>query len=96
MPALLPRKKRVTSVSGQVKRFDCPGGKGRRLEQRAEPRKLRRQSRVDPGFGSAHGQTAPLSPQRAVVVLTLVPLLTICPCGQKHFPTGVLSGALRG
>jgi multiple sugar transport system permease protein/putative aldouronate transport system permease protein len=31
-----------------------------------------------------------------VVVLTLVPLLIICPFGQKNFRTGVLSGAIKG
>jgi multiple sugar transport system permease protein/putative aldouronate transport system permease protein len=34
--------------------------------------------------------------QRAVIVLTLVPLQIIRPFGQKHFRTGVLSGAIRG
>jgi ABC-type glycerol-3-phosphate transport system permease component len=53
-------------------------------------------SRVDSGFGSANAQTAPLSLQMAMVGLTLVPLLIVCPFGQKHFRTGVLTGAIKG
>jgi multiple sugar transport system permease protein/putative aldouronate transport system permease protein len=48
------------------------------------------------GFGSAHAQTAPLSLQMAVVVLTLVPILLVYPFMQKHFKTGVLTGAIKG
>lgn len=48
------------------------------------------------GFGEAHAQTAPLSLQMAVVVLTLVPLLIVYPFLQKHFRTGVLTGAIKG
>lgn len=48
------------------------------------------------GFGNAHAQTAPLSLQMAVVVLTLVPLLMVYPFMQKHFRTGVLTGAIKG
>jgi multiple sugar transport system permease protein/putative aldouronate transport system permease protein len=51
---------------------------------------------VNAGFGSAHAQTAPLSLQMAVVVLTLVPLLIVYPFVQKHFRTGVLTGAIKG
>lgn len=51
---------------------------------------------VNSGFGSAHAQTAPLSLQMAVVVLTLVPLLLVYPFVQKHFRTGVLTGAIKG
>jgi multiple sugar transport system permease protein/putative aldouronate transport system permease protein len=32
----------------------------------------------------------------AVVVLTLVPLLIVYPFMQKHFRTGVLTGAIKG
>jgi ABC-type glycerol-3-phosphate transport system permease component len=32
----------------------------------------------------------------AVVVLTLVPLLVVYPFVQKHFRTGVLTGAIKG
>ena len=51
---------------------------------------------VNSGFGSTHAQTAPLSIQMAVVVLTLVPLLIVYPFVQKHFRTGVLTGAIKG
>ncbi|KUO16489.1 ABC transporter permease [Streptomyces dysideae] len=51
---------------------------------------------VNSGFGSATAQTAPLSLQMAVVVLTLVPLLVVYPFVQKHFRTGVLTGAIKG
>ncbi|GLX10932.1 ABC transporter permease [Microbispora sp. NBRC 16548] len=51
---------------------------------------------VNSGFGMAHAQTAPLSLQMAVVVLTLVPLLIVYPFVQKHFRTGVLTGAVKG
>lgn len=48
------------------------------------------------GFGETHAQTAPLSLQMAVVVLTLVPLLIVYPFLQKHFRSGVLTGAIKG
>jgi putative aldouronate transport system permease protein len=48
------------------------------------------------GFGDALSQTAPLALQMAVVVLTLVPLLVVYPFVQKHFRTGVLTGAIKG
>ncbi|MDX2682602.1 MULTISPECIES: carbohydrate ABC transporter permease [unclassified Streptomyces] len=48
------------------------------------------------GFGSLHQQSAPLSLQMAVVVLTLVPILLVYPFMQKHFKTGVLTGAVKG
>ncbi|RKE17117.1 carbohydrate ABC transporter permease [Streptomyces sp. TLI_171] len=51
---------------------------------------------VNSGFGAAHAQTAPLTLQMAVVVLTLVPLLMVYPFMQKHFRTGVLTGAIKG
>ncbi|KOV82819.1 carbohydrate ABC transporter permease [Nocardia sp. NRRL S-836] len=51
---------------------------------------------VNSGFGDALSQTAPLSLQMAVVVLTLVPLLIVYPFVQKHFRTGVLTGAIKG
>lgn len=51
---------------------------------------------INTGFGAAHAQTAPLSLQMAVVVLTLVPLLIVYPFVQKHFRTGVLTGAIKG
>ena len=51
---------------------------------------------VNAGFGTTHAQTAPLSLQMAVVVLTLVPLLIVYPFMQKHFRTGVLTGAIKG
>ncbi|MGW1809607.1 carbohydrate ABC transporter permease [Streptomyces sp. NPDC002078] len=51
---------------------------------------------VNSGFGTTHAQTAPLSLQMAVVVLTLVPLLIVYPFVQKHLRTGVLTGAIKG
>lgn len=48
------------------------------------------------GFGSVHSQIAPLSLQMAVVVLTLVPILVVYPFMQKHFKTGMLTGAIKG
>ncbi|MFJ4675688.1 carbohydrate ABC transporter permease [Kitasatospora sp. NPDC088783] len=51
---------------------------------------------VNSGFGAANAQTAPLTLQMAVVVLTLVPLLLVYPFMQKHFRTGVLTGAVKG
>ncbi|WP_037906028.1 carbohydrate ABC transporter permease [Actinacidiphila yeochonensis] len=51
---------------------------------------------LNSGFGSAHAETAPLALQMAVVVLTLVPLLLAYPFMQKHFRTGVLTGAIKG
>jgi putative aldouronate transport system permease protein len=51
---------------------------------------------VNAGFGTAYSQTAPLALQMAVVVLTLVPLLIVYPFVQKHFRTGVLTGAIKG
>src|SRR5260370_35088551 len=51
---------------------------------------------INSGFGTTHAQTAPLSLQMAVVVLTLVPLLIVYPFVQKHFRTGVLTGAIKG
>jgi multiple sugar transport system permease protein/putative aldouronate transport system permease protein len=51
---------------------------------------------LNSGFGTQFAQTAPLSLQMAVVVLTLVPLLIVYPFMQKHFRTGVLTGAIRG
>ena len=51
---------------------------------------------VNAGFGTTHAQTAPLSLQMAVVVLTLVPLLLVYPFVQKHFRAGVLTGAIKG
>ena len=51
---------------------------------------------VNAGFGTGQAQTAPLSLQMAVVVLTLVPLLIVYPFMQKHFRTGVLTGAIKG
>lgn len=48
------------------------------------------------GFGSHGVQTAPLSLQMAVVVLTLVPIVLVYPFMQKHFRTGVLTGAIKG
>jgi putative aldouronate transport system permease protein len=51
---------------------------------------------INSGFGTTHAQTAPLSLQMAVVVLTLVPLLIVYPFMQKHFRTGVLTGAIKG
>ncbi|GAA3487828.1 carbohydrate ABC transporter permease [Streptomyces cremeus] len=51
---------------------------------------------VDGGFGGTQMQTAPLSLQMAVVVLTLIPLLVVYPFVQKHLRTGVLTGAIKG
>ncbi|GAB2805309.1 carbohydrate ABC transporter permease [Lentzea nigeriaca] len=51
---------------------------------------------VNNGFGDQFSQTAPLALQMAVVVLTLVPLLVVYPFVQKHFRTGVLTGAIKG
>ncbi|MFF1478467.1 carbohydrate ABC transporter permease [Streptomyces sp. NPDC058301] len=51
---------------------------------------------VNSGFGSTHAQTAPLSLQMAVVVLTLVPLVIVYPFVQKHLRAGVLTGAIKG
>ena len=51
---------------------------------------------VNAGFGTTGAQTAPLSLQMAVVVLTLVPLLIVYPFVQKHFRAGVLTGAIKG
>ncbi|MFE9751057.1 carbohydrate ABC transporter permease [Saccharothrix saharensis] len=51
---------------------------------------------VNSGFGTQFSQTAPLSLQMAVVVLTLVPLLLVYPFMQKHFRVGVLTGAVKG
>lgn len=48
------------------------------------------------GSGNANAQTAPLPLQMAVVVLTLVPLPVVHPFVQKHFRTGVLTGAIKG
>lgn len=51
---------------------------------------------INTGFGTTHAQTAPLSLQMAVVVLTLVPLVIVYPFVQKHLRTGVLTGAIKG
>ncbi|MEU4745538.1 carbohydrate ABC transporter permease [Actinosynnema sp. NPDC023658] len=51
---------------------------------------------VNAGFGTQFSQTAPLSLQMAVVVLTLVPVLIVYPFMQKHFRVGVLTGAVKG
>jgi putative aldouronate transport system permease protein len=51
---------------------------------------------VNSGFGTQFAQTAPLSLQMAVVVLTLIPLLLVYPFIQKHFRVGVLTGAVKG
>jgi putative aldouronate transport system permease protein len=52
---------------------------------------------VNSGFGVAgHSQTAPLSLQMAVVVITLVPILLVFPFLQKHFAKGMLTGAIKG
>jgi putative aldouronate transport system permease protein len=52
---------------------------------------------VNSGFGvSGHSQTAPLSLQMAVVVLTLVPITIVFPFMQKHFAKGMLTGAIKG
>jgi putative aldouronate transport system permease protein len=51
---------------------------------------------VNSGFGAGHSQTAPLSLQMAVVVLTLLPIMLVFPFMQKHFAKGVLTGAIKG
>lgn len=52
---------------------------------------------VNSGFGvSGHSQTAPLSLQMAVVVLTLLPIMIVFPFMQKHFAKGMLTGAIKG
>lgn len=52
---------------------------------------------VNSGFGVAgHSQTAPLSLQMAVVVLTLLPITIAFPFMQKHFAKGMLTGAIKG
>ena len=52
---------------------------------------------VNSGFGvSGHSQTAPLSLQMAVVVLTLLPIVIVFPFMQKHFAKGMLTGAIKG
>lgn len=51
---------------------------------------------VNSGFGSGHSQTAPLSLQMAVVVLTLLPIVVVFPFMQKHFAKGMLTGAIKG
>jgi len=51
---------------------------------------------INTGFGNTHAQTAPLSLQMAVVVLTLVPLVIVYPFVQKHLRTGMLTGAIKG
>ncbi|MER5436860.1 carbohydrate ABC transporter permease, partial [Streptomyces sp. NPDC002588] len=51
---------------------------------------------VNNGYGGTHAQTAPQSLQMAVVVLTLIPILLVYPFMQKHFKTGVLTGAIKG
>ncbi|WP_225851327.1 carbohydrate ABC transporter permease [Streptomyces sp. HPF1205] len=52
---------------------------------------------VNSGYGVAgHSQTAPLSLQMAVVVLTLIPILIVFPFLQKHFAKGMLTGAIKG
>jgi multiple sugar transport system permease protein/putative aldouronate transport system permease protein len=52
---------------------------------------------VNSGYGVAgHSQTAPLSLQMAVVVLTLIPIVIVFPFVQKHFAKGVLTGAIKG
>jgi multiple sugar transport system permease protein/putative aldouronate transport system permease protein len=52
---------------------------------------------VNSGFGVAgHSQTAPLSLQMAVVVLTLLPIMLVFPFLQKHFAKGMLTGAIKG
>ncbi len=48
------------------------------------------------GFGSGHSQTAPLSLQMAVVVLTLLPVVVAFPFLQKHLGKGMLTGAIKG
>ncbi|MFG1804921.1 carbohydrate ABC transporter permease [Streptomyces sp. NPDC049040] len=52
---------------------------------------------VNSGFGvSGHSQTAPLSLQMAVVVITLLPIMLVFPFMQKHFAKGMLTGAIKG
>ncbi|NJP46572.1 carbohydrate ABC transporter permease [Actinacidiphila epipremni] len=52
---------------------------------------------VNSGYGVAgHSQTAPLSLQMAVVVLTLLPVTVVFPFMQKHFAKGMLTGAIKG
>ena len=52
---------------------------------------------VNSGFGvSGHSQTALLSLQMAVVVLTLLPIMLVFPFMQKHFAKGMLTGAIKG
>jgi multiple sugar transport system permease protein/putative aldouronate transport system permease protein len=51
---------------------------------------------VNSGFGGGHSQTAPLSLQMAVVVLTLLPIMLVFPFLQKHFAKGMLTGAIKG
>ena len=52
---------------------------------------------VNSGFGvSGHSQTAPLSLQMAVVVLTLLPIAVVFPFMQKYFAKGMLTGAIKG
>lgn len=52
---------------------------------------------VNSGFGVAgHSQTAPLSLQMAVVVITLLPIMIVFPFLQKHFAKGMLTGAIKG
>ncbi|NUS09988.1 MAG: carbohydrate ABC transporter permease [Streptomyces sp.] len=52
---------------------------------------------VNSGYGIAgHSQTAPLSLQMAVVVLTLLPITIVFPFMQKHFAKGMLTGAIKG
>jgi len=48
------------------------------------------------GFGSVHSQIAPLSLQITIVMLTLMPILLVYPFMQKHFKTGMLTGAIKG
>ena len=47
-------------------------------------------------FGSVHSQIAPLSLQITIVMLTLMPILLVYPFMQKHFKTGMLTGAIKG
>ncbi|MGW1030041.1 carbohydrate ABC transporter permease [Streptomyces sp. NPDC002577] len=52
---------------------------------------------VNSGYGvDGHAQTAPLSLQMAVVVLTLLPITLVFPFLQKHFAKGMLTGAIKG
>jgi multiple sugar transport system permease protein/putative aldouronate transport system permease protein len=52
---------------------------------------------VNSGYGvSGHSQTAPLSLQMALVVLTLIPITIVFPFMQKHFAKGMLTGAIKG